>query len=74
MTKLLEQMTDRELELLLANVKRAARSGAGDINELFHRHFNELISRYLRNRSRHKAEIAPHLMEKYMAELQEAKL
>ncbi len=73
MTKLLEQMTDRELELLLENVQQAARSGDGDINELLNRHFNELISRYLRNRSRHKAEIASHLMEKYLAELQEAK-
>ena len=73
MTKLLEQMTNRELELLLENVQQAAKSGVGDINELLQRHFNELISRYLRNRSRHKAEIASHLMERYLAELQEAK-
>ena len=73
MTKLLEQMTGRELVQLQKNVQMAVRSGAGDINELIHRHFNELISRYLGNRGRNKAGISSPLMEKYLAELQEAK-
>ena len=74
MTKLLEQKTNKAIEELFEEVKDGVLAdSAVDTDALAKRYFNEVLSSYLRHRGRGKAEISPELMQKYEAELQEAK-
>lgn len=74
MTKLLEQKTNTAIEGIKEEVRDAAFADLTvDAGELAKHYFNEVLSSYLRDRGRGKAEISPELMEKYLAELQEAR-
>ena len=74
MTKQLEQRTQKTVEYLCERIRAASDAGMSiNINELSELYFKDLRSGYLALRARGKAKISPELMEKYEAELQEAR-
>ena len=74
MTKLLERMTNKAIEDIDEEVRVATLADSSvDTKDLGERYFNDVYSRYLWHRRRGKAGISPELMEKYEAELQEAR-
>ena len=71
MTKLLEQLVEKAMEPVRGSIRSAA-CDAGDINLIIKQTVSDIYSRYLRTRSRGKAEVSPALMDKYLSELREA--
>ena len=73
MTKLLEQIVADELRQVYGRVRDAACFPEGDINIIISQTHSAIISSYTRKRTRGKLILRPDTMDKYKAELEEAR-
>ena len=71
MTKFLEQLVSKAVDSIHGRIRNAA-CDMEDINLIIKQTVSDIYSRYLRTRSRGKAELSSTLVDKYLAELREA--
>ena len=71
MTKFLERLVSNAVTPVLGRIRNAA-CDLDDVNQIIGQTVSDINTKYMRTRSRGKAELSPSLKDRYLAELRDA--